>query len=53
MKLENEAGEHMHLADDLTLKEMVDFGLVVVLADNQDSSESCWVPVKEGSVQEQ
>ncbi|WP_198158362.1 hypothetical protein [Enterovibrio coralii] len=44
MELENEHGEKMHLADDLTLKEMVDMGLLVVLSDANDSSEDCWIP---------
>ncbi|WP_201746188.1 hypothetical protein [Veronia nyctiphanis] len=46
MELENENGEHMHLADDLTLKEMVDMGLLVVLSDAEDESQNCWVPLE-------
>ncbi|MFD2177947.1 hypothetical protein [Veronia pacifica] len=46
MELENENGEVMHLADDLTLKEMVDMGLLVVLSDAEDESQNCWVPTE-------
>ncbi|MCC4799842.1 hypothetical protein [Enterovibrio norvegicus] len=46
MELENQFGEKMHLADDLTLKEMVDMGLLVVLADENDESENCWIPAE-------
>ncbi len=46
MELENEVGQVIALADDLTLKEMVDMGLVVVLADSADADENCWVPTK-------
>ncbi|CZF85608.1 MULTISPECIES: hypothetical protein [Grimontia] len=44
MELENERGETMHLADDLTLKEMVDMGLLVVLSDASDEADDCWIP---------
>ncbi|MBV7298104.1 hypothetical protein [Enterovibrio paralichthyis] len=44
MELENERGDKMHLADDLTLKEMVDMGLLVVISDTNDDSEECWIP---------
>ncbi|CZF83145.1 hypothetical protein K6Q96_23540 [Grimontia kaedaensis] len=46
MELENERGETMHLADDLTLKEMVDMGLLVVLSDANDEAENCWIPTE-------
>lgn len=47
MELKNELGEKIQLADNLTLKEMVDLGLIVVLADRNEEAEESWVPSKQ------
>ncbi|MCG7497296.1 hypothetical protein MHO82_10495 [Vibrio sp. Of7-15] len=42
MELTNEKGETTRLADDLTLKEMVDMGFMVELTDNESDSNEHW-----------
>lgn len=47
MELTNEKGETTRLADDLTLKEMVDMGFMVELTDEESNSNEHWKARKE------
>ncbi len=45
MELENENGDIMHLADDLTLKELVDMGISIVVSEDATGNMEHWIPV--------
>ncbi|WP_413111748.1 hypothetical protein [Thaumasiovibrio sp. DFM-14] len=42
MELRNERGDVTHLADDLTLKEIVDMGLSIELTDKKQNPYEHW-----------
>ncbi len=42
MELRNERGEVTHLADDLTLRELVDMGMSIELTDKQQNPYEHW-----------